>query len=322
VIIFSIKVSISIAEMILEGVIMPTSAYSEITDRLLRILASGKVPWRQPWTSNGPPRNLISKRPYRGINVFLLEMYGHASPYWLTPEQLKKLGGEPKSNEKVAEVFTWTWRKIKENENGPEEESSKKGTWIPLFLIHWLYNTEQCVGIDHKIPKLVWREFTANEERDKIIREMPNLPTIRHGEPSAYYLPPLDLINMPSPNLFETIDGYYAMLFHEIIHSTGHEKRLQRRTICRSDFRPADHGYCFEELIAEMGSAILCAHAGIVQSTIANSAAYIQAWLEPLQNDKRMLFFAAHHAQKAVDHVLKKTSVTNTVEQAPVISSQ
>lgn len=237
----------------------------------------------------------------------MLEMHGYASPYWLTPAQLERFGGGPKSNEKAVEVFSWTWRKITKNKNySADQQKEAEVIWTPLFIIHRLYNTEQCMRIDHKIPKMVCKEFGAIEERDKIIREMPNAPTIRHGEPSAYYLPPLDLINMPSRNLFETHDAYYAMLFHELIHSTGHEQRLKRRTICRSDFRPGDHGYCIEELIAEMGSAILCAHAGIVQATIDNSAAYIQAWLEPLQNDNKMLFFAALHAQKAADYVLRK----------------
>jgi antirestriction protein ArdC len=119
----------------------------------------------------------------------------------------------------------------------------------------------------------------------------------------AYYSPAEDIVAMPNRERFENEAGYFATLFHELIHSTGHASRLNRATVTES----AGFGsnpYCREELVAEMGAAFLCGQAGIAESTLENSAAYVQNWLEQLQNDKKLIVQAAAQAQKAADFIL------------------
>jgi antirestriction protein ArdC len=131
---------------------------------------------------------------------------------------------------------------------------------------------------------------------------MPKRPEIKHGLAKAFYSPSVDIVAMPDRARFDTEAGYYATLFHELTHATGHASRLNRPTLTES----AGFGsnpYCREELVAELGAAFLCGHAGI-ENTIQNSAAYLQNWLEALQNDNKLIVQAAAQAQKAADFIL------------------
>src|SRR5262245_2295913 len=128
-------------------------------------------------------------------------------------------------------------------------------------------------------------------------------PTIVHEEPRAYYAPGRDCVNLPASHLFDHAEHYYATLFHELTHSTGHGSRLARPTVVNHcPFGSAD--YSQEELVAEMGAAFLCGHCGIENTTIDNSAAYIHSWLTALRHDSRLLIHAAAQAQQAVDFIL------------------
>ena len=115
--------------------------------------------------------------------------------------------------------------------------------------------------------------------------------------------PATDIIGMPERERFDAEDNYHATLFHELVHSTGHEKRLKRASIMERNGYGSDP-YGKEELIAEMGSAFLCGHAGIVDRTINSSAAYLEGWLKQLQADKTLIVHAAAQAQKAADFIL------------------
>jgi antirestriction protein ArdC len=141
---------------------------------------------------------------------------------------------------------------------------------------------------------------------------MPQPPLVKHGMTQAYYSPSNDTVGMPEPKRFETEDGYHASLFHELVHSTGHEKRLKRASIMERNGFGSDP-YCKEELIAELGSAYLCGQAGIMERTIDNSAAYLKGWLEQLKNDRTLIVYAAAQAQKAADFILGRT-LESTVE--------
>lgn len=142
------------------------------------------------------------------------------------------------------------------------------------------------------------------QEAEKIIKGYKDAPKIVHDNPNeAYYNAEKDLINVPEKGFFNSIYEYYSTLFHEIIHSTGHPKRLNRFKEDEESVFAAD-SYSLEELVAEIGAAMLCQHAGIAEKTIKNSTAYIQSWLKVLQNNKKMIFTAAGGAQKAVDYVL------------------
>jgi antirestriction protein ArdC len=143
----------------------------------------------------------------------------------------------------------------------------------------------------------------------EIVVKMPQPPTIKHGMREAFYSPPSDTVGMPEKKRFETEDSYHASLFHELVHSTGHEKRLKRQSIMERNGFGTDP-YCKEELVAELGSAFLCGHSGIVDRTIDNSAAYLKGWLTRLKTDGTFIVYAAAQAQKAADFILGRTMET------------
>jgi antirestriction protein ArdC len=138
---------------------------------------------------------------------------------------------------------------------------------------------------------------------DEIISTMPQRPEIKHGMNKAFYAPGADHVAMPDRARFETDAGYFGVLFHELVHATGHASRLNRPTLTEAAGFGSDP-YCKEELIAEMGAAFLCGHAGIGETVLENSAAYVQNWLEQLQRDPKLIVQAAAQAQKAADFIL------------------
>jgi antirestriction protein ArdC len=147
-----------------------------------------------------------------------------------------------------------------------------------------------------------------------IVENMPKRPAIKYGLRSAFYSPSEDFVGMPSREMFSTEDAFYSTIFHEHVHASGHATRLNRPTLTESQGFGSDP-YCKEELIAEMGAAFLCGHAGIVESTMTDSAAYIQDWLEKLQNDKSLVVSAAAQAQHAADFILGRTPESPTSQE-------
>ena len=148
----------------------------------------------------------------------------------------------------------------------------------------------------------------------EIVVGMPQQPNIKHGMSHAYYSPTNDTVGMPERKRFNTEDAYHATLFHELVHATGHEKRLKRQSITERNGFGSDP-YCKEELIAELGSAFLCGQAGIVERTIDNSAAYLEGWLKQLREDKTLIVYAAAQAQKAADFILDRNITDISVSQ-------
>lgn len=271
-------------------------AYEIITDRILAALDEGVIPWRKPWTCGGAPRNLVTGKAYRGLNVFLTIMQGYASPYWLTFKQAQDLGGQVRKGEKGTPVIFWnrTMRQV-EGENGNIEEKE-----IPFMRYYTVFNLAQIDGITAPDQGEDFDEILACED---VIANMPQAPAIEHGRAQASYNPAKDIVSMPPRSAFKSEAGYYGTFYHEISHSTGHVSRLNRKTITeKSGF--GSEAYSKEELIAELGAAFLCGHTGIEQETIENSAAYIASWRAKLSEDKRLITTAAGQAQRAADFIL------------------
>ena len=274
---------------------MNTKSYDRITERIVALMEQGTVPWHKPWDiQTGMPRNLVTQKPYRGINTFLLMSMGYESPYWLTVRQANLLGGTVKKGEKSCPVVFWKQMKIEDKET----EESKK---IPLLRLYHAFNVAQCEGLKN-VPATTESAFAVTEAAE-IVANMPQPPIIKHGMTQAYYAPRQDMVGMPDAKRFKTEETYHASLFHELVHSTGHEKRLKRQSITERNGFGSDP-YCKEELIAELGSAFLCGHSGIVERTIDSSAAYLDNWLTQLKNDKTLIVYAAAQAQKAADFIL------------------
>jgi len=275
---------------------MNIHSYERITERIVSLLEQGTVPWHKPWTvKTGLPRNLVSKKPYRGINVFLLMAMSYESPHWLTFRQAIQLGGSVKKGEKSCPVVFWKRMKS-------EDEESDEPRKAPLLRLYHVFNVAQCEGLKDT-PGEIQMPVTKPAE---IVAVMPQPPLVKHGMAQAFYSPTDDCVGMPERERFDGEEGYYATLFHELIHATGHEKRLNRASITERNGYGSDP-YCKEELIAELGSAFLCGYADIVDRTIDNSAAYIEGWLKQFQNDRTLIVSAAAQAQKAADFILGRT---------------
>jgi antirestriction protein ArdC len=275
--------------------------YEMVTSRIIEELEKGLVPWRRPWNGciEGFPQNFINKKEYRGINVFLLSMAMRSTPYWLTFKQAKQLKGRIRKGEKGFPVIFWKWIEVEDKDNDKKKN-------VPLLRYYTVFNLDQCEDIElPEDEKPETREFNPIDQAEKIIFDMPNKPVITHNEARAYYRPHSDTVNMPKQELFLSDSEYYSTLFHELTHSTGHESRLDRESE-RENHNFGMEDYSKEELIAEMGSAFLCAEAGIAHETIKNSAAYIDGWLNRLRKDKKILVQAAGKAQKAADFILNR----------------
>jgi antirestriction protein ArdC len=287
------------------------NTYEIVTERIIKLLEQGVIPWRRPWSAGGAPRNLVSKKIYRGVNYFLLSATKYVSPYWLTLRQANELGGSVRKGEHGEIVVFWKVDDGKEHEDEGEAASettdeSAKSRRRFILRFYRVYNVEQCelpAAIVGNVPKIQTYQHDPIEAAERIIATMPNPPAIEYGGTKAFYSPTADRITLPPRELFSSAEEFYATLNHEASHATGHPKRLNRDSIAEAaPFGSAT--YAGEELIAELAAAYLCAEAGISPAVIENEAAYLQGWLAKLKSDKRLIVIAAAKAQKAADYIL------------------
>jgi antirestriction protein ArdC len=279
--------------------------YELITQRVIdHIEKKGVAPWRQPWTKAGLPQNLITKKSYTGINVWILASLGYDRNYFLTYNQVKSYGGAVRAKEHSCPVVFWKTKEI-------EDPITKEMKKVSLLRYYSVFNIDQCVGIpEEKIPAFIPRENKPIETCEAIVKGMPECPKIQHVELEAYYTPVFDYINMPNIKSFINSPSYYATLFHELTHSTGARHRLNRKELVESATFGSEK-YSMEELTAELGSCYLQFFAGIVTDNYANNASYIYNWLSKLKSDKRLIVLSAAKAQRAVDYILNTTKPTN-----------
>lgn len=304
-----------------------SKVYNVITDRIIAMLEEGIVPWRKPWNgAEGMPRNLVSKRPYRGLNPFVLSIQPFSSPFWLSYKQVKQLGGVIKDDElkKYTPVIFWKYfdepRKSKKKDNGGDEDKEEEEdlndiadlpttgprTFYrrPYVRYYNVWNVEQCEGLDDHLPKAKPEiEFTPIAACEQVIANMPEEANIIYKGARACYVPTLDEIWIPKAEIFHSIEEFYSTEFHELGHWTGHSSRLNRKGIEEPHFY-GDEIYSQEELVAEMCATFLCSMTGIEQQTIENSKNYIGNWLKKLKNDPKLVVFAGAQAQRACDFIM------------------
>jgi antirestriction protein ArdC len=292
--------------------------YEMVTNRIIDLLEAGIVPWQKPWTDAGLPMNLISKRHYRGINLWLLLSLNYERNLFLTWDQLKNIGGSVNQGEHGHIVLFWKHIKKQPEELGKDGHPKT----VPMLRYYKVFNIAQCRDVlKDKIEPLVTQEHDTLLECEAIIHSMPDRPGMTHREQKAFYHIVDDYINMPKKKSFKSIEAYYSVIFHELVHSTCSEKRLGRKSITEmNEF--GSEPYSIEELIAELGSAYLCSFTGILDKGIQNSAAYINGWLDKLKNDKRFIVQASGHAQRAVDCILniQVADVKDEVEPIEVLT--
>jgi antirestriction protein ArdC len=211
--------------------------YAMVTDKIINLLEHGVVPWRRPWTSTGIPRNLVSKRPYKGISHFLLSASKYVSPFWLTFRQTNELGGHVRKGEESTIVVFWKVEDLDDQAEALEPGEADNKT-RPRFLPRYyrVFNLEQCElpqAVLDKLPKIETHQHDPIEAVEKIIAGMPNPPEIVRGGSKAYYSPTTDRVTLPPRELFESAAEDAATTLHEISHSAGHEKRLAREGITK-----------------------------------------------------------------------------------------
>jgi antirestriction protein ArdC len=292
---------------------MTFDLYEEITSQIIAMLDQGVVPWRSPIlgrSSAGHPKNLESAKPYRGVNVFLLAfrafVRGYGSSYWLTFNQARAKGGAVKKGEKASLVVFWKQYEANDKETGDAKN-------IPVLRYYKVFNVDQCEGLAvPDVVPFVPADFHPIEAADLRAKGYADGPTVEHGGQQAFYRPDTDRVQMPDATRFASSEEYYSTLFHELTHSTGHSKRLDRGL----DTHPKPFGspdYGREELIAEMAAAFLCGEVGIMPAVIDNQAAYIDGWLGQLKKDKKLVISAAGAAQKACDWIRGEPMVIGTI---------
>lgn len=271
------------------------NVYELVTERIMKKLEQGVIPWRQPWVnSSAAAVNWRTQKAYRGINAFLLEPGEYA-----TLKQINEAGGKVIKGSKGNIVVYWNWQEKEDKETGAIAR-------IPFLRYYTVFNVlTQAEGLESKRITVNY-EHTPIEEAECIINEYQNAPKIRKVSGRAFYRSSEDIISVPPMEDYKISEEYYSTLFHEMIHSTGHTSRIGRPGIIEAHFF-GDETYSKEELIAELGASMLCAQSRIDNQTIDNSASYIHSWLRALKDDKRLIITAASQAQKAVDFILSST---------------
>ena len=307
------------------------TVYERVTERVSELLQEGVVPWQKPWHAKvGPPRNGVSGKFYRGLNVFMLSHAGFESPWWFSPKQVNALDGHIMRGEKVSWVHFWKqWVPKGYPADQPlevetdEVEISTRQRPVLICRAYRVVNLDQCEGpgVDKFRAKHPLAEGPVNNDNDAIaacegiVADMPQRPGIRYGGDKAFFRPWTDTVHMPRRETFISSEAFYSTLFHELSHSTGHEDRLNRKSL--TDGTPfGSPTYSREELVAEMGTAFLCAMAGIEDPTIQNSASYIHSWLKFLKSDPKALIIAGAQAQKASDFILGWAGVEQVEAEA------
>lgn len=293
--------------------------YTRIADTIVRALEQGTRPWIRPWNAEHAAGRITKPlrhcgTPYQGINIIMLWQAAmacdYAAPSWMTYRQARELGGQVRKGEKgELVVYANTLTRTEQDGNGDEQDIA-----IPFMKGYTVFNVEQVDGL----PSHYYQLAEPTLDPVQRIAHAENFfaetgADISHGGNRAYYNVTHDRIQMPPFETFRDAESYYATLAHECTHWTRHSSRLDR------DFgrkRFGDEGYAREELVAELGSAFICADLELGLESREDHAAYIESWLKVLSSDKRAIFSAAAHAQRAADYLTGLQSSAMSQESA------
>ena len=287
---------------------MGKSVYEIVTDRIVEQMNKGIVPWRRPWhgTTEGAVSYTTGK-PYSLLNQLLLGKDGE----WLTFNQIVQLGGKLKKGAKAG-IVTFCKSYLKETKNEEDGEDSTIASKFCLRYYH-VYHLDDVDGIDSKLST---EGEKVQHEPIKVAENVINEYIARDGlkfhndKPSnkAFYRPLSDEVVVPMIEQYDEIAEYYSTAFHELTHSTGHRKRLNRKSFelgAKVAFGSED--YSQEELVAEIGSAMCLNKVGIdCEKAFKNSVGYLQSWLRVLKNDPKMIVFASAQAEKSTKYMFNE----------------
>ena len=287
--------------------------YEQVRDRIVTFIeTNGTTPWRKPWKAAPGggcmwPKNATTDRPYRGINAVLLSMLDFDYPLYMTYKQAEKAGLQVRRGSTGTPVVFWAWLKKKEEGGGKADGDDPKA--IPFLRRYTVFNVEQIDGAEVFVPKEeepAGPPFVPIDKCEQVVRDYlaNGGPGLIHRGSRACYSPARDKVRVPPPESFESPEAYYGTLFHELVHSTGHGLRVARKGIT-GQVNFGSHTYGKEELVAEIGSAFLCAVCGVDPPPLRdNQAAYVSSWLRTIKEDPKLVVLAAAQAQRAADWIL------------------
>ena len=263
--------------------------YNKISNQIQEKLQQGTLPWKKSW-SIGLPQNLITRHHYTGINFLSLCMADYASPYYLTFLQCKEKGQFINTGAKGSLIVFWKLLEPKVDNSAKQEKQEP----TPYIQYSYVFNVSQTSLYKPET------EERKNLDCEKVISGMLNKPVIKNNHSRCCYYPTSDYISLPKIYDFNSPEEYYSTLFHELIHWTGHQTRLNRFVSKKNMDKVS------EELIAEIGSSFLCGLCGISSKVIDSQASYIDVWLLKVEKDPVYFIKAASQAQKAVNFILNK----------------
>ncbi len=275
--------------------------HEEITAQILTAIEGGRESLDALWDNSlrlGIPYNYSTGKAYAGINILTLwntaARKGYEVNAWMTYKQAQEQGGQVRKGEKS--TLGMFYKPI-EDKNQETESDEEKGTRCRMVAkAFYLFNVAQIDGLEG-LPEPKAPTFSPIADAEAIITA--SGAEVRHGGTRAFYSPAMDFVQMPSLDRFQSAENYYATILHELTHWTGHKNRLAREY----GKRFGDRAYAFEELIAELGTAFLCASLGLVGATLEAHADYIADWLKILENDKRAVMTAASQAERAAEYL-------------------
>jgi antirestriction protein ArdC len=279
---------------------MNRDIYESITARFIEQLKRGTVPWQKPWFA---VQNIVSRKPYRGINALLLGSTDYQSPFWMSFRQALDLGGHVKKGEKSTPVIYY--KILEKRDEAGKIMLREDGRPARIPFVRWanVFNLDQTEGIQ-AAAITANQDMSPPRERAAAIVDNARLCPIHHAGFAAFYSPTDDVIRIPAPSTFHSQEDFFHTVYHELTHASGHSTRLDREGITQQA-RFGSEKYSKEELIAELGGAFLSNEAGILDSVrFENSAAYLGSWINKLENDPKLIVSAASQAQKATDFVL------------------
>jgi len=278
--------------------------YTRVTNRIVSDLEQGVRPWLKPWNAGNAEGRITrplrhTGEAYQGINILLLWgeaiEKGYSANTWMTFKQAETFGAHVRKGEHGSMVvYADRFRRTETNDKGEDVERE-----IPFLKSYTVFNVEQIEGLPERFqvkPAAPGEKLQLIENAERFFNATG--ATFRHGGSRAYYAPALDVIQLPVPEAFKDAESYAATKAHEMTHWTKAPHRLDR-DFGRKKF--GDEGYAREELVAELGAAFLCADLSITPEIREDHAAYLSSWLKVLKEDKRAIFTAAAHAQRAVD---------------------
>jgi len=291
--------------------------YAAITEKIIANLETAGS-WKKLWQIPSPVS--LNGHYYRGINRLILSSDPFHCRVYGTFQQIRANGGKVRKGEKATVVVFW---KMSVNKDEATQETKK------MFLLRYfhIFNTEQAdfdqQGLDKiaQLQNLVEeRHNESHVDAEQIITGYKNKPDIHFSDKDdrAYYSPMADMISVPKMKYFANSSEFFRTIYHELVHSVGHPKRLNRFDLSSNRF--GDEPYSKEELVAELGSSFL-AEIAHLELNIRNSAAYIAGWASKLRDNQKWILWAAARAEKSADYILGINSEEVVPSESQVVES-